>query len=72
MCFGPSFAEKEAARLQREQAESMREKAQRERSEVKREEIESLLSLRSSRRARGGSRPRSLFSSSGGGYASRF
>lgn len=69
MCFGPSFAEKEAARLQREQAESMREEAQKQRSEVKREEIESLLNLRSSRR---GSRPRSLFSSRGGGYASRF
>lgn len=73
MCFGPSKAEREAARAQREEAESAREEAVAGRAEQKREDIESALEGRVQRRGmRGGSGRRSLFRASSAGFLGRF
>lgn len=84
MCFGPSSAEKKAARQsQQEQQEAASasqraaDEAQREeaevRAEAKQEDISEALDARTKRRGMsGGAGRRSLFTSSGAGYLSRF
>lgn len=75
MCFGPSAAERAAARAQREAAEQEKRQQIEERAQSKREDISEALSASAERRGRaGGAGRRSLFTSSSGGagYASRF
>ena len=84
MCFGPSEAEKTAAKKsQKEQAAAAaeqraaaeaaaREEADR-RAEAKAEDISEAISATDVRRGmQGGSGRRSLFSASGGGFLNRF
>ena len=76
MCFGspgPSAAEREAARAQRESAEQAKQEAIAGRAEQKREDIQSALEGSVQRRGmRGGSGRRSLFRAQGGGFMGRF
>jgi hypothetical protein len=75
MCFGPSAAERAAARAQREAAEQEKRQQIEERAQEKRSDITEALSASTERRGRaGGAGRRSLFTSSSGGagYASRF
>lgn len=75
MCFGPSAAEKQAAREQQEAAAERKRLEIEERSRQKREDITEAVEARvpSSRRGSGTGR-RSLFSSStgGSGFIGRF
>jgi hypothetical protein len=74
MCFGPSAAEKAAAKAQRQSAEEEKRAALEERAVQKREDISDAVSSRTVRAGRrGGMGRRSLFTGSiGSGYASRF
>lgn len=75
MCFGPSAAERAAARAQREAAELEKRQQIEERAQEKRSDITEALSASTERRGRaGGAGRRSLFTSQSGGagYASRF
>ncbi len=84
MCFGPSKAEREAARQAQEdqqeaadEAQRAADEAQREeaevRAEAKQEDISEALDSRIKRRGMsGGAGRRSLFTSSGAGFLGRF
>lgn len=75
MCGGPSAAERQAARAQREAAELEKRREIERKAEAKREDVSEAISgriIQSGRR--GGVGRRSLFTSpaGGSGYASRF
>lgn len=74
MCFGPSSAEKAAAREQQEAAQAQKKREIEERSRLKRDEISAAVEGRTGQAGRrGGAGRRTLFSaSSGSGFLGRF